>query len=81
MTNTFTFAFQEGIKIKIGMLLYSLALVHISKLRSKLNMNAIEAKRKLRDHRAYKVLTENRMENGEDKVLKVPMRSLRLGVE
>ena len=48
MTNTFTFAFQEGIKIKIGMVLYSLALVHISKLRSKLNRNAIEAKIKQR---------------------------------
>ena len=60
------------------MLLYSLA--HRIKLMSKLNRNSIEAKIKLRDHRAYKVLTENKMENGEDKVLTVPMRSLRLGV-
>lgn len=49
-------------------------------MRSKLNRNAIEAKIKLRDHRAYKALTENKMENGKDKVLTVPMRSLRLGV-
>ena len=49
-------------------------------MRSKLSRNAIEAKIKLRDHRAYKVLTENKIENGEDTVLKVPMRSSRLGV-